>query len=301
MADIKTLIDRKTRKTIYPQTIARAIYDSYGKDLQTRLDELNQNYVATSAQVLTDAQKTQVRTNINAAPGGFGYGDTIVFKSWTDTDGSGFEAFVDQMIDGTNKIVRLSDLADYPANVMSGNGGFADIKIYDNGCVLVLFHGPVVVSEGSNDGVYHASKKRLTNGTWLPWEYDNPPMVLGNEYRTTEHYMGQPVFKYLFDSFETWRPDGQNGWASSGKAVLFPVEKGGTKNIGLDTGRTYIFSATDNVYGGVAIVQTMDSSVRTITPLVPLANWKIEAGSGLSVNVTDTDGRYGVTVSAMML
>lgn len=64
MADIKKLIDRKTGRTIYPQTIAKAIYDSYGKDLQTRLDELNQDYVATSAQSLTDEQKVRARINI---------------------------------------------------------------------------------------------------------------------------------------------------------------------------------------------------------------------------------------------
>lgn len=64
---INALIDRKTGKTIYPQTIARAIYDSYGKDLQTRLDELNQNYIATSPQTLTNEQKTQARENIDAA------------------------------------------------------------------------------------------------------------------------------------------------------------------------------------------------------------------------------------------
>ena len=31
-------------------------------------------------------------------------------------------------------------------------------------------------------------------GTWKPWEYVNPPMTLGVEYRTTERYMGKPVY-----------------------------------------------------------------------------------------------------------
>lgn len=147
-----------------------------------------------AAQTLTDAQKTQARGNINAAPGGFGYGEYRAFKKWDDNDGSQFEAFVDQMIDGTGKVVRLADVADYPANVVSGNSGFADIQITYDGSVLVLFHGPVNVLEGSIDGVYHASKKRLLNGTWLPWEYDNPPLALGVEYRTTERYLGKPVY-----------------------------------------------------------------------------------------------------------
>ena len=147
-----------------------------------------------AAQTLTAAQQTQARGNINAAPGGFGYGEYRAFKKWDDNDGSQFEAFVNQMIDGTDKVVRLANVVDYPANVVSGNGGFADIQITHDGSVLVLFHGPVNVLEGSIDGVYHASKKRLLNGTWLPWEYENPPLALGVEYRTTERYLGKPVY-----------------------------------------------------------------------------------------------------------
>lgn len=147
-----------------------------------------------AAQTLTDEQKAQARGNINAAPGGFGYGENQIFQKWDDNDGSQFEAFVDQMIDGASKVVRLTQVADYPANVVSGNSGFADIQINPNGCVLVLFHGPVSTVEGSIDGVYHASKKRLINGTWLPWEYDNPPLNFGVEYRTTERYLGKPVY-----------------------------------------------------------------------------------------------------------
>lgn len=45
-------------------------------------------------------------------------------------------------------------------------------------------------------------------GEWQPWEWDNPPMMLGgidadgnpiNEYRTTERYMGHPVYVKLIN------------------------------------------------------------------------------------------------------
>ena len=37
--------------------------------------------------------------------------------------------------------------------------------------------------------------ERLFNGTeWKPWEWVNPPMQLGVEYRTTERYQGKPVY-----------------------------------------------------------------------------------------------------------
>lgn len=36
-------------------------------------------------------------------------------------------------------------------------------------------------------------------GVWQPWEYVNPPMVPNVEYRTTERYMGLPVYTMLYD------------------------------------------------------------------------------------------------------
>lgn len=32
------------------------------------------------------------------------------------------------------------------------------------------------------------------DGVWTPWEYVNPPMQLGVEYRTTERYDSKPVY-----------------------------------------------------------------------------------------------------------
>ena len=35
--------------------------------------------------------------------------------------------------------------------------------------------------------------------TWSEWEYVNPPMLLGVEYRTTERYLGKPVYVKVVD------------------------------------------------------------------------------------------------------
>ena len=32
------------------------------------------------------------------------------------------------------------------------------------------------------------------DGVWTPWEYVNPPMQLGVEYRTVEQYNSKPVY-----------------------------------------------------------------------------------------------------------
>lgn len=38
-----------------------------------------------------------------------------------------------------------------------------------------------------------------SGGTWQPWEWQNPPMTVGVEYRTTERHMGKPVYAKLVD------------------------------------------------------------------------------------------------------
>lgn len=42
-------------------------------------------------------------------------------------------------------------------------------------------------------------RRALNNGVWGPFEWVNPPMQLGVEYRTTERYLGKPVHIITFD------------------------------------------------------------------------------------------------------
>lgn len=48
---------------------------------------------------------------------------------------------------------------------------------------------------------YIAQKKRYRS-EWGPWEWVNPPMSVGVEYRTVERYMGKPVYVKLVDCGE---------------------------------------------------------------------------------------------------
>ena len=49
---------------------------------------------------------------------------------------------------------------------------------------------------GLNPQASIAVRKSTDNGdgSWGPWEYVNPPLQLGTEYRTTERYLGKPVY-----------------------------------------------------------------------------------------------------------
>lgn len=41
--------------------------------------------------------------------------------------------------------------------------------------------------------------RSMYGGTWGPWEWVNPPMEVGVEYRTTERYQGKPVYTVRVD------------------------------------------------------------------------------------------------------
>ena len=72
-------------------------------------------------------------------------------------------------------------------------------------------YGSVLVLCSQKDRVTQIYFQDVTNGTgaiavrrlngngWSQWEFINPPMELGVEYRTTERYQGKPVYVKLVD------------------------------------------------------------------------------------------------------
>ena len=143
------------------------------------------------------------------APAGYGYGEQMQVAYWSDSDGSQLCAFLDNYI--ANKfpndkygVFRISKFSDYPACLISGNGGYADVYFnkdaddYSKFTVIVSFTGPVNVLDYADGCTYQAVLKR-THGGWKQWEYVNPPMELGKEYRTTQRYLGKPVYVMLMD------------------------------------------------------------------------------------------------------
>lgn len=84
-------------------------------------------------------------------------------------------------------------------------------------------------------------RRVCTNGVWSPWEWVNPPMQLGVEYRTTEHHNNKSVYKKHVNT----------GALSAGtsKSVAHGVE-----NIGLRLSALYgINNDGDNLVGNPGI------------------------------------------------
>ena len=54
-----------------------------------------------------------------------------------------------------------------------------------------------VFRPGTSGYQRYSLERRRINGVWQQWEYVNPPMMIGIEYRTTERYLGKPVYVKL--------------------------------------------------------------------------------------------------------
>lgn len=142
-----------------------------------------------TAQSLSDAQKAQARTNINAAPGGFGYGDTLASID-INNDEAAFNSALDALLSGLeNYVTKQIRFANYPVGGQKG-GTFVG-TLYKHDATYAVLYG------SSYDG--GTIQKRKLAGAWQPWEWVNPPMELGVEYRTTERYLGKPVYVKVVD------------------------------------------------------------------------------------------------------
>lgn len=151
-----------------------------------------------AAQTLTDDQKTQARGNIGAAPDGFGYGPlSLQITFWDDSDGSKLKTKLEDMYAKYRKTVIRIGLVDYPICKVAGNGGWADIYFGDDPnkkSIIVRYYTVTNVVVGPS-----VATLMCKDDVWGEWEYENHPMYLGVEYRTTERYLGKPVYVKAVD------------------------------------------------------------------------------------------------------
>lgn len=113
-------------------------------------------------------------SDVGAAPAGYGLG------------------FTENAVSDANTIVAFGC---YTTKVNTPTG---------NWCTI--FHIPygennatqyAKIGEGYDYQRKCAAKRDKIKGTWQPWEWVNPPMVAGVEYRTTERFEGKPVYCQL--------------------------------------------------------------------------------------------------------
>lgn len=175
-------------------------------------------------QTLSDEQKAQARGNINAAPGGHGLGDTTIPEA-PDND--------------ANKIATTGW---YMASVNVPTGGWWLISSITYGDVKYQFAYANENASSILNGTALQRSKKDASVDWTPWEWVNPPMTLGVEYRTTERHLGKPVYVKVVD-FGSCPASGYKDVSYGDDGIVLPIRCEGTWSY---AGRSTIpFEASD--------------------------------------------------------
>lgn len=143
--------------------------------------------VSVTPQTLSDDQKTQARSNIKAAPDGFGLGgDAKVLTSDDDVNTIGASGWYGWV----NNNVPINAIAVTSLTIMR-------VDAYSSGVKVQTLYG---ATDGAEFIMQPLVARRMISGSKIgAWEYVNPPMQLGVEYRTTERYLGKPVYTQLMN------------------------------------------------------------------------------------------------------
>lgn len=199
-----------------------------------------------AAQSLTDGQKTQARGNIGAAPDGFGLG-TYTGPLVTDCDNAKMNGWY--YCDKSTAHTPDSNYNWHIHVTALGN----DICMQDAWTI-------------TNTNAYLHRRRLVYIDTATqnnPWEWVNPPMHLGTEYRTTERYLGKPVYCKLVD-FGALPNKTQKYIAHGAENVDYVIQCYGhnsTYNSMPVQNVTSMFANRANIY----ITTDADLSVRTAT------------------------------------
>ena len=161
--------------------------DNPAEDLEAATKQYVDNHtsdvVLYTPQTLSDEQKVQARENINSAPDGFGLGSVSV--AFSDAN--------DCIINGWYR--------DLDGNAKNTPWNWAHILVttfLPN--TYVRQDAYITGGPASVPAVNHAVRIKHPdfpeeNAFWGPWEYESGiPMYFGVEYRTTERYIGKPVY-----------------------------------------------------------------------------------------------------------
>lgn len=142
--------------------------------------------VSVTPQTLSDGQKSKARENINAAPGGFGWGDSTG-QSILDANEAILGGFYYWGPNAKNTPFRYGAMVVIPRSSNTAKPDVTQIASEDTGDINPI--SSIAVRKSTDNG----------DGAWGEWEYVNPPMILGTEYRTTERYLGKPVYVKAVD------------------------------------------------------------------------------------------------------
>lgn len=169
--------------------------DNPAEDLEAATKQYVDNHtsdvVLYTPQTLSDEQKVQARGNINSAPDGFGLGGAAKMLTAADNvDNIRASGWYTWSWDPAKQPAGLPDESKYHTGLMRVDS--ANPVTYDNVQTIYIIYSPPTSNPGDQCVI---QRMGLTaSDVWNPFEWVNPPMNLGTEYRTTERYLGKPVY-----------------------------------------------------------------------------------------------------------
>lgn len=237
-----------------------------------------------AAQTLSDEQKAKARGNIDAAPGGFGWGDSFRELLASDTDDTyetycgKIDALLADMPDGTSQLIYARGPSLTGQYYGAGNIVAALSKILGTSASLV---GISPDPRGTTNGLWRMLKN---NGKWQPVEWINPPMELGTEYRTTERYLGKPVYtKVVACSFSG------AGTTSIGHGIANIDKCVAVTGIALQKDSSYSFSFPYWFTNGSTLTQGVSVSINTFSiALNSVTDYSATFSAQVTINYTKT-------------
>ena len=145
------------------------------------------------AQSLTTAQQTQARGNIAAAPGGYGLGGNAKNLTADDNiDDCKTTGWYMWDWNPANQPAGLPNAAKYHVGLMR-----VEAATVGSGDACQTIYFPKSTGTDNTGDQCTIQRMGVISGAWNPFEWINPPLALGVEYRTTERYLGKPVYVKL--------------------------------------------------------------------------------------------------------
>lgn len=136
-------------------------------------------------------------------------------------------------------------------------------------CAVILYKGSndyaSLVSVGHSNMYAGGWRMQKRSGSWLPFEYIDPPTEIGEEYRTTERWQGKAVYTKLVNFGAL--PNKTLKQVQHGAAATNIIRYAATRSDG--EGIPFWYSGSDTVIdvskSSITITTTFDSSAKTAT------------------------------------
>ena len=133
----------------------------------------------------------QARRNLGAAPAGYGIGKLENYEVNTDND---IDSVLTSQIIGMDGQTFKRIVLSLKANTnFTGGGGhyYADIYKLSANYAMITIKSYIQLGR--------TMQRTWFEGALTPWEWLNPPMTPGVEYRTTKRHNGKPVYTKLVE------------------------------------------------------------------------------------------------------